>query len=205
MAFRDWLPLKYKKRARQEQDRSDWLVPDDGDEETNKFAAALMADTLTPTIDISIENVGSISRWLLASLLTINSGAVITLVSNADKIDPAFFYTSLVCFLLGVTASFSIGLRSLTQANKALGLLGEMLGYFHVVKAHGIRDGGTEKVLNAKRLENERIVRMQTDIGKIGLAIFLLGAAAAAIGAKNYSTEPERNITPKARAGIPQN
>lgn len=184
MALRDWLPRKSIQQANSNQQASSTPSFDEGDEDTNRLAARLALETLKPLTTISLEIVGSISRWLLASLLTVNAGAVVALISNAEKIAVGLFYPALVCFLTGLIAAFSIGLRSLANANGALSWLGELIGYWSSVEADGLRSSKIEASLDVKREANERDVRKLTDVGKLGLSAFLVGVVLAAIGAQ---------------------
>lgn len=184
MALRDWLPKKFAQQANSNQIGGETLLLDDDDEDANRLAAKLALEALKPTTAIALENVGAISRWLLASLLTVNTGAVVALISNANKIAIVFFYSSLSCFLLGLIAAFAVGLKSLTNANGSLSLLGEFLGYWSSVEHDGLRSSEIEQALEMKRRANDREVRKLTDIGKAGLAAFLVGVTLAAIGAQ---------------------
>ena len=84
-----------------------------------------------------LREVGSLSRWLLATLVAINGAAAITMLPL--KIDMAAKLGGAGAFLGGILAALASGLWSLYAFKRVSTAAGTMLGYWLTVATQGGR------------------------------------------------------------------
>jgi hypothetical protein len=104
---------------------------------SNRLAAETFMPMMVEAFHDGLKEAGSLSRWLLATLVAINGAAAITMlplaIAKAAKLGGA------VAFLLGILAALGAGLWSLYAFKRVSTLAGTMLSYWLTVANDGAR------------------------------------------------------------------
>lgn len=154
------------------------------DEETNvRVSNRLAADTFMPMMveafHDGLREAGSLSRWLLATLVAVNGAAVISMLpismGTAAKLGGAG------AFLCGILAALGAGLWSLYAFKRVSTGAGTMLGYWLSVADDGPRLQALEETM--KRHMDQAIGARGTHVLVFAsIAAFLAGCAFVAWG-----------------------
>lgn len=146
------------------------------DENDQHSADRLAAETFMPMMveafHDGLKEAGSLSRWLLATLVAINGAAVISMlplkIASAAKLGAA------AAFLIGILAAVGAGCWSLFAFKRVTSGAGTMLAYWLSVKNDGPRVEALEATM--KRHFEQAIGSRGTHVFVfISIAAFLLG------------------------------
>jgi hypothetical protein len=104
---------------------------------SNRLAAETFMPMMVEAFHDGLKEAGSLSRWLLATLVAINGAAAITMLplamGSGAKLGGA------VAFLLGILAALGAGLWSLYAFKRVSTSAGTMLSYWLTVANDGAR------------------------------------------------------------------
>ena len=104
---------------------------------SNRLAAETFMPMMVEAFHDGLKEAGSLSRWLLATLVAINGAAAITMLplamARGAKLGGA------VAFLLGILAALGAGLWSLYAFKRVSTSAGTMLSYWLTVANDGAR------------------------------------------------------------------
>jgi hypothetical protein len=150
-------------------------MDDDNDERaSNRLAAETFMPMMVEAFHDGLKEAGSLSRWLLATLVAINGAAAITMLplkmASGAKLGGA------VAFLLGILAALGAGLWSLYAFKRVSTQAGTMLGYWLTVANEGARIEALEATM--KRHFDQAIGSRETHfLVFASVAAFLVGCA----------------------------
>ncbi|MEA3002392.1 MAG: hypothetical protein QOH81_1180 [Sphingomonadales bacterium] len=146
---------------------------------SNRLAAETFMPMMVEAFHDGLREVGSLSRWLLATLVVINGAAAIALLplkmARGAKLGGAG------AFLFGILAALGAGLWSLYAFKRVSIAAGTMLGYWLSVAD----DGPRLEVLEAtmKRHMDQAVGSRATHfLVFASVAAFLIGCALAGLG-----------------------
>jgi hypothetical protein len=125
-------------------------VDEDGMAEFSKELAKLTYERRYSERMIVFDEHSSAFKWLMASLLTVNSGALFALVSAETR--PSHFYFAVACFWLGLAGALGIAWRSQAVNRQYIQKLAEVEQVYAVTSVYGFIDpveaDAKEKSLN---------------------------------------------------------
>jgi hypothetical protein len=154
-------------------------VDKNNETDSNRLAAETFAPMMLEAFHDGLREIGSLSRWLLATLVAINGAAAISLLplkmATAAKLGAAG------SFLIGIMAALGAGLWSLYMFNRVSAAAHTMLGYWLSVADDGPRLAALETAM--KRHMDQAIGSRGTHIlVLVSLAAFLIGCVIAGLG-----------------------
>lgn len=149
-----------------------------GEESEQRAANRLAADTFMPMMveafHDGLREAGSLSRWLLATLVAINGAAAISMLPL--KLATAAKLGGAGAFLVGILAALGAGIWSLYAFKRVSAGAGTMLGYWLSVADDGPRLEALEATM--KRHMDQAIGARATHVFVfISIAAFLAGCA----------------------------
>jgi len=166
------------------------------EDQKERVSDLLAAQTFMPMMveafHDGLREAGSLSRWLLATLVAINGAAAISILPF--DMDKAAKVGGGLAFLLGILAALGAGLWSLYSFKRVSTSAGTMLGYWLTVAGDGPRLEALEATM--KRHMDQAIGSRGTHIWVLAsVAAFLAGCAFAGWG---VSTRDRSAMSPTA-------
>ena len=149
------------------------------DSDSNRLAAETFMPMMVEAFHDGLREAGSLSRWLLATLVAINGAAAISILPL--KIMPAAKLGSVSAFLIGILAAIGAGCWSLFSFKRVTAGAGTMLAYWLSVA----NDGPRLEVLEAtmrKHFEQAIGSRGTHVLVLISVVAFLLGCGVTGWG-----------------------
>lgn len=112
---------------------------DDGNDKraSDRLAAETFMPMMVEAFHDGLREAGSLSRWLLATLVAINGAAAISMLPL--KMAAGAKLGGAVAFLIGIVAALGAGLWSLYAFKRVSTSAGTMLGYWLTVANEGAR------------------------------------------------------------------
>ena len=145
----------------------------------NRLAAETFMPIMVEAFHDGLKEAGSLSRWLLATLVAINGAAAISMLPL--KMAPAAKLGGAGAFLIGILAALVAGVWSLYAFKRVSTSAGTMLGYWMTVADDGPRLEALEATM--KRHMDQAIGSRGTHVFVfVSGAAFLLGCALAGWG-----------------------
>ena len=145
----------------------------------NRLAAETFMPIMVEAFHDGLKEAGSLSRWLLATLVAINGAAAISMLPL--KMAPAAKLGGAGAFLIGILAALLAGVWSLYAFKRVSTSAGTMLGYWMTVADDGPRLEALEATM--KRHMDQAIGSRGTHVFVfVSGAAFLLGCALAGWG-----------------------
>ncbi|MFW2351476.1 hypothetical protein [Qipengyuania sp.] len=120
-------------------------------------------------------------RWLTASLLALNGGAALAVLSNETLEGSTKFYAGL-CFLAGIAFALLVAVAGQRINRRAIPKLNDQLGYWLAVSHDGMRVAAREDELNAEMKGAMKLGVISQAFG--WAAGFCLIGGAAVVGAE---------------------
>jgi hypothetical protein len=155
------------------------MAKDQDERARDQWAAETFAPIMVEAFHDSLREIGSLSRWLLATLVAINGAAAISLLPL--KMGAAAKLGAAGAFLLGILAAFGAGLWSLYVFNRVSAAAHTMMGYWLSVADDASRLAALETTM--KRNMDQAIGSRGTHLLVfISLAAFLVGCVVAGLG-----------------------
>jgi hypothetical protein len=153
------------------------------DDENTRISSRLAAQTFLPMMveayHDGLREAGSLSRWLLATLVAINGAAAISILPF--QMPPGAKIGGAGAFLGGILAALGAGLWSLYSFKRVSTAAGTMLGYWLTVADDGPRLEVLEGTM--KRHMDQAIGSRGTHVWVIAsVAAFLIGCASTGWG-----------------------
>lgn len=156
------------------------MLPETLEQSENRQMAEALLETYRMSMHSVIDLGAAMMRWIMASLLAINGGGAVTVLSL--PISPATKIGAAGLFVSGILLSLASSYLSVLSHPKITTLIGEAMGYWVSVKIDGERAEsmeGHEKTINAKLKETSFWPRM---LGYAAVGAFTIGAIVTAIG-----------------------
>ena len=146
---------------------------------SNRFAAETFMPIMVEAFHDGLREAGSLSRWLLATLVAVNGAAAITILPL--KMASGAKLGGSVAFLLGILAALGAAIWSLYAFKRVSNSAGTMLGYWLTVANDGARLEALEASM--KRHFDQAIGSRGTHyLVFASVAAFLVGCALAGWG-----------------------
>lgn len=149
------------------------------DASANRLAAETFLPMMVEAFHDGLKEAGSLSRWLLATLVAVNGAAAISMLSL--KIMSAAKLTSASAFLVGILAAIGAGCWSLYSFRRVTAGAGTMVAYWLSVANDGPRLEVLETTMK-KHFEQAIGSRGTHLLVLVSVLAFLLGCAAAGWG-----------------------
>src|SRR5688500_3300216 len=152
---------------------------DNAERSSNRLAAETFMPMMVESFHDGLREAGSLSRWLLATLVAINGAAAISVLPL--KMAPDAKMVGAAAFVCGIMTALGGGIWSLYSFKRVSASAGTMLGYWVAVLDDGPRLEALEATM--KRHMDQAIGARGTHIFVFGsVASFLVGCAAAGWG-----------------------
>lgn len=177
MALKNWKPANWFRKSYEQQNIEPIEAALDLNEcpETNKLIANMALETLKPSVTMAMEQMASLARWLLATLVTINGGALVSLLSVSDKVLPSNMLWAASLFTLGIVLSIAAATLSALTSAIPMRTVGAMIGYWTTVADDGERLEEQEiKLEHAQRRTKINLWR-NSAVGLLSLVSFVAG------------------------------
>ena len=145
----------------------------------NRLAAETFMPMMVEAFHDGLKEAGSLSRWLLATLVAVNGAAVITMLPL--KIVPEAKLGSAIAFLAGILAAIGAGCWSLYSFKRVTAGAGTMVAYWLSVANDGPRLEVLETTMR-KNFEQAIGSRGTHLLVLVSVLAFLLGCGAAGWG-----------------------
>lgn len=154
-------------------------MKDDKEQASNRLAAETFMPMMVEAFHDGLREAGSLSRWLLATLVAINGAAAISLLPL--KMAAGAKLGGAGAFLFGILAALGAGLWSLYAFKRVSTLAGTMVGYWLTVSNDGARLEALEATM--KRHFDQAIGSRGTHfLVFASVAAFIVGCAFVAWG-----------------------
>ena len=154
-------------------------MKDDKEQASNRLAAETFMPMMVEAFHDGLREAGSLSRWLLATLVAINGAAAISLLPL--KMAAGAKLGGAGAFLFGILAALGAGVWSLYAFKRVSTLAGTMLGYWLTVANDGARLEALEETM--KRHFEQAIGSRGTHfLVFASVAAFVVGCAFVAWG-----------------------
>lgn len=150
--------------------------------EDNKAAADIIIQQNSAVAVQAYGELASTYRWLLATLVSINGGAIVAVLSANDAFTNEAIVQSCAIFAAGIVAAVLTALWSALGSEAAFALVGETLGYWSLVRLDGIRNKSDEVKIDIKVAKNRKAIRRRVALGLSSLLAFVVGIAVAMSG-----------------------
>ena len=155
------------------------MADDINERESNQLAAETFAPMMMEAFHNGLREIGSLSRWLLATLVAINGAAAISLLPLPMAAGAKLGAGG--AFLFGILTALGAGLWSLYVFKRVSIAAGTMLGYWLTVAGDGQRVAALEATM--KRHMDQAVGSRGTHLLVFAsLAGFLAGCAVAGWG-----------------------
>jgi hypothetical protein len=155
------------------------MAEDDGGRVSGRLAAETFVPIMVEAFHDGLHEVGSLSRWLLATLVLINGAAPISLLPL--DMPAAAKLAAAGAFLLGILAALGAGSWSLYAFKRVSLSASTMLAYWLTVANDGSRVDALEAMM--KRHMDQAIGSRATQVLVFAsVAAFLIGCAFVAWG-----------------------
>lgn len=135
--------------------------------------------TLIESRQLLMEQHSHSFRWLMASLLVINSGAVVASL-NSDAIEPVTKVTAGAIFAVGISLALMVAYSSQKLTNFVTPVVQERIGYWLGVLEDGELDQEADEELAGKARKVLRFRFVPEFFGWLSLVAFFLGLAVIA-------------------------
>jgi hypothetical protein len=112
-------------------------MKDDKEQASDRLAAETFMPMMVEAFHDGLREAGSLSRWLLATLVAVNGAAAISLLPI--KMAAGAKLGGAGAFLVGILAALGAGIWSLYAFKRVSTLAGTMLGYWLTVANDGAR------------------------------------------------------------------
>jgi hypothetical protein len=147
---------------------------DKGQRASNRLAADTFMPMMVEAFHDGLKEAGSLSRWLLATLVAINGAAAISVLPLKIPMEAKLFGAG--AYLVGILAAVGAGLWSLYAFKRVSAGAGTMLGYWLSVANDGPRLEALEATMK-KHFDQAIGSRGTHVLIFISVAAFLLGCA----------------------------
>jgi hypothetical protein len=152
---------------------------DKDERESNRLAAQALMPMMIEAFHTGLREAGSLSRWLLATLVAINGAAAISMLPL--KMATGAKLAGAGAFLVGILAALGAGLWSLYAFKRVSAAAGTMLSYWLTVADDGERLEALEATMKAD-MDEAVGSRATYFLGSASAAAFLLGCAVVGWG-----------------------
>ncbi len=162
--------------------------------ENNKKLANLQREVAIDTKRLTISEMSHASRWIMASMLAINSGGLIAAISKVDDFE-IWSASSVITFYLGVMTALMMGWAQVSMNQKLLPIHSKLIIFWETATLDG-------QLGNVKDLENIRDEMLATgkkglfanSLGKWAFFLFSLGLLCLGVSLIPNQAEVERPV-----------
>jgi len=179
MKLADLLPWKRSQQSNSNQPDANNL---NEDPEANKIEHAIAVEVLKPTLPSTVEQLAALNRWILATLITINGGGIVTLIAASQLLQRDNLLLAAKAFITGITSALLSAILSVILSSKAFRLLGETLGYYVTVAHDGERCEVRERQLSDLNAAVKRRTLVSQSLAIASMIAFLIGIYFAIAG-----------------------
>ncbi|MGN6621821.1 MAG: hypothetical protein ACTHKR_12265 [Sphingomonas sp.] len=155
----------------------------EADENLIREVAKLELQTVLDLRRVAWEQHSANYKWLNASLLAVNGGAALALLSSS-KIQTDLFEFSIAMFVTGILFALLNARLGQFFVGRTIPGLQRMAGYWLHVAIDGARNEGTEDSLNAQMKGELRFIWTAQACGWASIVAFVSGVILAAVGLK---------------------
>lgn len=151
---------------------------------------------LEGSVNHMIQEATALYRWILASLIAANGGAVLGLANAQDMIAPEILGASVPYFVGGIVAGILAALIAAVSAQGLAGTMGAALAHWVNVALSG---EGLEDANKAARQITRKGLLWQAPAflaGFISLGLFVAGALFVACALEEHHAEPDATSSP---------
>jgi hypothetical protein len=148
--------------------------------------------------DVIIDQHADSFKWILASLLTINSGGAISLLSSSS-LSPDVKVESGSFFILGIMTAILIAVISQKLSQRAFPIINSQIGLWLSVLEDGMIPNNLEEVENLNSIEMRRFQWIIPAVGWVSAICFLCGVISIGNGLgpdtmQNKATESKNSV-----------
>ncbi|WP_147367327.1 hypothetical protein [Aurantiacibacter xanthus] len=141
----------------------------------NRQVASLQREVALQTKKLSIDEMSHAWRWVMASVLTVNSGGLIAAVATAE-IDRPWSLAAIFLFYLGVFFSLLIGWRQVSLIGRMLPIHSEAIAFWESASIEGdINDISKLEEIRDKLLAAGKTKVTSGGLGKLAFFLFSAG------------------------------
>ena len=180
-------------------------LAEDIDAEFVKLAATEEARIIGEARRTALDEHTHMFRWLTASLLVLNGGGALAILSN-ESLAAASKFASGLFFVLGVILALLVGVAGQRSIRKALPHYAAIFGYWISVSHDGERVEAREQELNDGLLNSMRLGWLSQALGWGSGLMFVLGAGAVGynlLGVDNAKTEEAALVEQTSTVNLP--
>jgi hypothetical protein len=159
---------------------------EDNDTEFVKRAAVEVATIVAESRRTVLDEHSHLFRWLTASLLALNGGAAVAMLSS-ETFDAATKLNSCACFVVGIVFALLVGVGGQRANMRVMPKLNDQLGYWLAVSHDGERVLEREQELDAELKKAQRVGIAVRACGWFSALAFLFGTAAIGVDLRHSS------------------
>jgi hypothetical protein len=162
--------------------------------ELNKRLASLQREVAIDTKRIAIDEMSHAARWVMASVLAINSGGLIAAISKVDTLELSGV-GAVVAFYVGVMIALVMGWSQVSRNQRLLPIHSKMIVFWETASL----DGELSDIKKLEEIRDELIFEAQkgyfsSSLGRWSFVFFSLGLLRLAFSAASSRTEGEKGI-----------
>ncbi|MBO6766989.1 MAG: hypothetical protein JJ901_01640 [Erythrobacter sp.] len=140
----------------------------------DKEFARLQYDLAMSTKKISQEEFSHAARWIMASVLAINSGGLIAALGAAQSLDARMGF-SIAAFYLGVLTAMTMGWMAITNNQRSFPYHSRWAGVWQLAAVNGELDEEEMKAAHAAMIKFSGSLFPYQRLGWVSFALFSVG------------------------------
>lgn len=149
--------------------------------EKNKQLASLQREVALQTKKSAIDEMSHAWRWVMASVLTVNSGGLIAAVAAA-KIDHPWSIAAIVVFYFGVMTALTMGWKQVALIARMLPVHSEAIAFWETASIEGeLGDIAALQAVRDKLFVAGKSKLTAGGLSKISFALFSVGLLCLAV------------------------
>ena len=146
-------------------------------DERDREAVESLRDLVRPLMFQAAEQTAATSRWLLASLLAVNGGAILASLNSAEIGGPAERW-AILFWVGGIVLALGSGLVAMFNGQRGIAVAGDMLSAITKM----LQTGAWQDIrFEAEQVELKRRGKVAIAVGVLSEIAFVVGVIVAAI------------------------
>ena len=155
--------------------------------EKNKKLASFQREVAIATKKIVMDEMSHASRWIMASVLAINSGGLIASISKVSSLE-GWATSAFVAFYCGVFLALSMGWTSMSLSQRLLSPNSKLIVFWEMAAIDGDFEAQELEVFRDELLAAGSKTIMLRTIGYWSFVLFTAGLLCLAMSFKNHDT-----------------
>lgn len=163
--------------------------------EENRRLAIWQRETAIATKKIAIDEMSHASRWIMASVLAINSGGLIATLGKVDSIT-SWASGAVISFYLGVWLALTMGWKSIKSNQKMLNPHSKVIAFWEMAAVDGNMNEEEHKRIMTESLSQIVNIKPHSHYGQWSFFLFSIGVICLAFSLSIEKENSYKSISP---------